>query len=787
MAEVGQVTVRVKPDTSKFRRELRSQLQGIRDEVNRDADRDSGSDNGSIRVRANIDYADFMRQWRNLRRLAAGLPPIRINTETDLGPGGGGGGRGRRGRNGSDGGGGPDLGGITSRLSKLKPSFGSGLNGPALAIILGGIMLVLAPLVGLLTAALLTIPGLIAAIVAPLGALVLGFEGLKKAAEVLKQPLTELKTTLSEKVQEQFTPVFKSLEKVFPVLKAGLPKVSKGVADMAQGFVDAVTSQEGMTKIENTLTNIGKALSMMKPGVESFTDGFLTLAEEFTAALPGFSEWFNGAGKSFMEWTKGMAESGELKTIFEGLGETLKGLSEGLGGVLKEGLEFMKDPEKVENFVQTLENVLRILERLVEISNKLQPVFDLLSGGEDGPTETDDWMGTKVDDLQRLADIFGTIGGMFETTWGRIQGILSQIGPMFSSAWNIATTAVRTGINNIVTTVSSFVGRFTAPIRAGLSQLPGMFSSAWSMVVTAVQTGVNNAVNAAMQLRDRIIAFFAGAGSWLVASGRALVQGFIDGITSMIGAAAGAAQSLVGAVRNLFPFSPAKEGPFSGSGYTDESGKALTRDFAAGIRSNTGLVSGATADVLSAARDQFLTDRGLKPDGWLLGEEPGDMRSKGIYGQRVPSTKDLEREEALLDYQIKELDLAIDQEKLAEKKAESEGAKEAAKHRADILGIRKDELEIQSKQLELIKAETEAARELNKTYGELFGKALGVPVDFAEAAGNQFFSDLGFSNDGLLPTLLTDGTKYVFNISNVDEAMAIKQREQNKKALQYNK
>src|SRR5690606_23468729 len=36
-------------------------------------------------------------------------------------------------------------------------------------------------------------------------------------------------------------------------------------------------------------------------------------------------------------------------------------------------------------------------------------------------------------------------------------------------------------------------------------------------------------------------------------------------------------------IRNLFPFSPAKEGPFSGTGYTTFSGAALTRDFADSI------------------------------------------------------------------------------------------------------------------------------------------------------------------------------------------------------------
>ncbi|MCL7660572.1 hypothetical protein M8360_34925, partial [Klebsiella pneumoniae] len=47
-------------------------------------------------------------------------------------------------------------------------------------------------------------------------------------------------------------------------------------------------------------------------------------------------------------------------------------------------------------------------------------------------------------------------------------------------------------------------------------------------------------------------------------------------------------------IRNFFPFSPAKEGPFSGKGYTLYSGRALTSDFAKGM-------SMAEADVVRQA------------------------------------------------------------------------------------------------------------------------------------------------------------------------------------------
>ena len=59
-------------------------------------------------------------------------------------------------------------------------------------------------------------------------------------------------------------------------------------------------------------------------------------------------------------------------------------------------------------------------------------------------------------------------------------------------------------------------------------------------------------------------------------------------------------------IRSLFPFSPAKRGPFSGHGYTTYSGRALMEDFGASIaRAGASAVSaamGVMSDVSAAFR-----------------------------------------------------------------------------------------------------------------------------------------------------------------------------------------
>jgi hypothetical protein len=69
----------------------------------------------------------------------------------------------------------------------------------------------------------------------------------------------------------------------------------------------------------------------------------------------------------------------------------------------------------------------------------------------------------------------------------------------------------------------------------------------------------------------------------------------------MAGAAEDAASSVLGKVKHYFPNSPAKKGPFSGSGWTHYSGRAVMRDWAGGMLAEQDAVTAAVATVAGSA------------------------------------------------------------------------------------------------------------------------------------------------------------------------------------------
>ncbi|MCQ6250918.1 phage tail tape measure protein [Streptomyces malaysiensis] len=194
--------------------------------------------------------------------------------------------------------------------------------------------------------------------------------------------------------------------------------------------------------------------------------------------------------------------------------------------------------------------------------------------------------------------IVAAVNGVVEAV-----GWLSVIPGRIAEWFGRALAAAVAKFNSLLSAARAVPGR----VIGALSSLGGMLwssvSGAGSRMVSAISAKVNSAVSTVRGLPGRARSALGSLGSTLYNSGRALISGFISGITSKAGELYGKARSLVSKVRNLFPFSPAKEGPFAGRGYTLYSGRALMGDWALGITQQQGAVTAAMARVAQAGQD----------------------------------------------------------------------------------------------------------------------------------------------------------------------------------------
>lgn len=154
---------------------------------------------------------------------------------------------------------------------------------------------------------------------------------------------------------------------------------------------------------------------------------------------------------------------------------------------------------------------------------------------------------------------------MIRTLWSTVSGL-------FSKGANAISQSAKKG----VTAVLNWFKKMPTQIWNAIKNIP-------TRVAQAFSNAARGATNAIKQLPKMITGAVSNAGSWLLNSGKEIIRGLIRGITSMAGNVKKAVKDVLQRARNLLPFSPAKEGPFSGKGWTLYSGRSIVEGLMQGI------------------------------------------------------------------------------------------------------------------------------------------------------------------------------------------------------------
>jgi tape measure domain-containing protein len=219
-----------------------------------------------------------------------------------------------------------------------------------------------------------------------------------------------------------------------------------------------------------------------------------------------------------------------------------------------------------------LELVQLILPPLTELLSFLIPIVAAVASGLamflDAAVILSDWFygDTTFSDMRdQIGQLTGPVGDFVQAAFN-MQTAIATVLVWLSDAWQ----SVWAGISSVTTATSRTVTNAAAWLWGALNSIFG--------------GGVSTVISTFSGLPRGIQSLFAGVGSWLVNSGRALMQGFIDGINSMIRNVGDAIGSVLDWAAGFFPHSPAKRGPFSGAGWTAvfDGGEALMAQFSAG-------------------------------------------------------------------------------------------------------------------------------------------------------------------------------------------------------------
>lgn len=429
----------------------------------------------------------------------------------------------------------------------------------------------------------------------------------------------------------------------------------RGAGDMAESAAGRFDSAKGSAKL------LGAVIKVAADLVQKMADQLKRVAEwvkKFTDTLSdsgALDTWMDALERIFSALGHALGSLKRLGKALDGGKKSSEGAGDGLDTAAAAAKGFAAYIGAVANVVET---VAGVLDGIASVVGKLADGIDWLN--EKFPI-LGQVIGFLLDPMGSLADMAGNLFGLFSGDAGAnvvngfsstfvepVKAKLDEIGQWFQSLPQKAMDAGSQFLTNIgqwfqqlpsqiwtwltqtiqnvqawgsqmMAQAGDAGSRFLTGLGQWLQSLPGRIWQWLTGAISSVQAwggqmgaGARNAGNQFLQgitgtlqrLPGRIQSLFSNAGSWLLSSGRSIMDGLAQGIRNGISAAVDAASNAMEAISKLFPHSPAKEGPFSGHGWTLYSGQSIIDGLAEGmLQRRAGLVDATRAAISPASME----------------------------------------------------------------------------------------------------------------------------------------------------------------------------------------
>jgi len=360
-----------------------------------------------------------------------------------------------------------------------------------------------------------------------------------------------------------------------------------------------------------------------------------------------------------------LTESGAVEDLGTALADVVQGFSdlEKNTGFLS---DFMKDMSGFDGMVDDLQKVgdwfarggLFNNETNDEMNDNIKKQGGLLGGlvswSDDTAKALDDFFGshkpdmkTQIEDAMREART--GMGGGMSAMRGDMDLFSTDMSTKWGTTWSNADGSTRAGMGNVAASTGAglldVLGRVLGfsgqPGPAMVSAWAGADSATvggWGNIEASTGAGVGRVGAKVGEIQGAVRSPFANAGTWLFSAGVSIVDSLIDGMRGMIGEAGRAASDVMSTIAGFIPHSPAKWGPFSGSGWqaVADGGAALREQFMGGFTGmGMNIGAGFDEDIANAMDKSHATIE------TLVTPSP-TVSASGGYGQMPPITIVLE-------------------------------------------------------------------------------------------------------------------------------------------------
>ena len=331
---------------------------------------------------------------------------------------------------------------------------------------------------------------------------------------------------------------------------------------------------------------IGRVLGAAKATVQEKLDNMKRAYEEHGGGIRGAAaaamEGVKGvytAGYTFLDNLTGGKLSGlkdaaaqrlgELKAVYEENGGGIRGVAaatmEGVRGITEAGFNTLNSLTggKLDGLKAAYEEngggirgaAAATVEGVKGVFGAGYNFLDNLTGGK--------LTAIKDKFSEKLSPITGTVGSILDAAGATVSEKLGNMRTAYEQhgggVQGIAAAAME-GVKGYYTAGFTFLDNLTG---GKLSEISGKFTSTMSGIVQGIGQKFTEAGSAFMTGLGNIKNTITGAVTWFFDSGKKIVSTFANGIRSAFSGAVDAVKGGLQKIRNLLPFSDAKEGPLS--------------------------------------------------------------------------------------------------------------------------------------------------------------------------------------------------------------------------------
>jgi phage-related protein len=419
----------------------------------------------------------------------------------------------------------------------------------------------------------------ITALAPVVGVLAQALGGILGAAfGALGPPITQLVQTLAGALMPVLPKIAEAFTQLAPVIGQ--------IATLIGGQLGTLIAQLVPVVLELVVALSGgllAALTSVLPALQEYVPVFQQLATEM---LPHLIPLIKEFGRMFVA----------LAPLIGVVASLLVGVLLPVMTTLAPVITFLVDAWA--SYIGVAATVVSWIGQIISKFLTLQNIIDFVKGVVVGIAQLWIWLFNLLIGNSIIPDLVNGMLSWFRTAVSGAIAIWSALTGMLGAIWNAIKAVAEAAWNGIVNAVRNAINNARAAIQA-LSALPGMVGGFFRAMGSAAAGAIGSLISVAASIPGRVMGALGNMGGLLFNAGRSIIQGLVDGIRSMIGAVSNAVSAAMSAARNLLPFSPAKEGPFSGRGWTLYSGRSMMTDLARGILQQRGMVQDALAGTLA--------------------------------------------------------------------------------------------------------------------------------------------------------------------------------------------